>query len=168
MSEEIVDIVNEHNIVIKQCARSKMRKERLLHRASYIIIKNHQDYYYIQKRTQLKDYCPSMLDACCGGVMTAGESPDLSALRELEEEMGIKDTPLTFHGWFFHRDGEANVWGAVYSCIYDGPLILQASEVESVSLMLLDEIFAREKEFTPDSIAAIRFWLEKRRNIGSV
>ncbi len=161
MSEEIVDIVDAKNVVIGQSPRSEMRKKGLLHRASYIIIKNLKGAYYIQKRTAIKDYCPSMLDACCGGVMSACEDPHQSALRELDEEMGIRDTELQFHGWFLYQDQQANVWGAVYSCQYEGLLQLQASEVEAVYLMDLDQILSRAEEFTPDSIAAIQYWLSQ-------
>lgn len=42
MAEEWVDIVDEHNQVTGSAPRSVMRKEKLLHRSSYIVITNFQ------------------------------------------------------------------------------------------------------------------------------
>ena len=39
-------------------------------------------------------------------------------------------------------------WGAIYICTYDGELKLQAEEVQAVLLMSVQEIFARQHEFT--------------------
>jgi Isopentenyldiphosphate isomerase len=159
MTEEWVDIVDENNIVIGTAPRSKMRQQKLLHRASYIVITNALGQLYVQRRTASKDYCPSMLDACCGGVVSAGEDILASAYRELDEEMGIHDVPLRSYGSFLHCDHECKVWGALFSCQYDGELALQAEEVEYVMLMTPVEILHRTEEFTPDSLAAIKLWL---------
>lgn len=159
MVEEWVDIVDETNNVIGAVPRSQMRKQNLLHRATYIVITNQFGQLYIQRRTASKDYCPSMLDACCGGVVSAGEDIEASAYRELAEEMGIHGVVLCGHGTFLHIDQSCKVWGAVFSCQYDGELVLQAEEVESVVLMYPHEIENAAEEFTPDSLAAIKLWL---------
>lgn len=156
--EEWVDIVDEANKVVDSVSRSQMRKQQLWHRASYIVIQNPAGLLYVQKRTATKDYCPSMFDACCGGVMQSGEDALLSATRELAEEMGIENVPLTDHGWFQYHDEHNHVWGALYSCTYDGALSLQEEEVEYVELLRFDEILKRAKEFTPDSLLAIQRW----------
>ncbi len=156
--EEWVDVVNEQNEVVGSAARSEMRKQKLWHRASYIVIRDFSGLIYVQKRTATKDYCPSMLDACCGGVMQSGEDVLLSAYRELAEEMGISTVELTDHGWFQYTDDNNHVWGALYSCVYEGTLLLQKEEVESVQKLSLDEIFSRTDEFTPDSLFAIKRW----------
>jgi len=166
MTEEWVDIVDENNNVIDAVPRSVMRQQRLLHRATYIVIRNALGLLYIQKRTATKDYCPSMLDACCGGVVSKGEEIQASAYRELAEEMGITNVPLKFHGSFLHQDNDCNVWGAVFSCQYDGELVLQQEEVEYVLLMTTDEIQARASEFTADSLVAIQVWLTGADNQG--
>ena len=162
-NEEWVDWVDEQNRVISAVPRSRMRREHLPHRASYIFIEDHDGRLYVQRRTPIKDYCPGMLDACCGGVVQAGESYDLSALRELEEEMGIRGVSLTPWGTFYTEDHKGKVWGGIYSCCYEGPLCLQVEEVEYVELMTVEQILSRQQEFTADSIVALRHWLERRK-----
>lgn len=163
MSEEWVDWVDEQDQVLHAVPRSQMRREKLRHRATYIVVENSQRQIYVQRRTLSKDYCPGMLDACCGGVVQAGESYDLSALRELAEEMGIRGVSLTPWGSFYTEDEKGKVWGGIYSCCYEGPLRLQVEEVEYVELMTVDQILNRHQEFTADSIVALRHWLERRK-----
>lgn len=162
--EEWVDIVDEYNRVISTAPRSIMRAQLLLHRASYIVIQDSQQRIYVQHRTLTKDYYPGMLDACCGGVMSAGEEMTQSAYRELAEEMGIHNVILRPHGTFLYRNSDCNVWGSLYSCIYDGELQLQAEEVSAVYRMTADEILHRAEQFTPDSIFALRLWAHIQSN----
>ena len=167
MGEEWVDWVDEADQVLQAVPRSRMRREGLRHRASYIVVENHQQQIYVQRRTLSKDYCPGLLDACCGGVVQAGESYDLSAVRELAEEMGIHHVDLVPWGTFYTEDSRSKVWGGIYSCRYEGPLSLQAEEVEYVELMTAEQILARSEEFTPDSVMALRHWLERRKASGA-
>ena len=116
----------------------------------------------VQRRTPSKDFCPGMLDACAGGVVTTGEAMEPSARRELAEELGIFDVPLQDFGTFY-AEGEASgggyrVWGGLFICHYRGPLQLQAEEVSEVHWMSLAEIAERAAEFTPDSLLAIATW----------
>ena len=55
MSEEWVDIVDENNNVIGTAPRSEMRRQKLLHRASYIVITNKLGQVYVQRRPATKD-----------------------------------------------------------------------------------------------------------------
>ena len=43
-----------------------------------------------------KDYCPGFIDLAAGGVIGAGEDEDISAIREVEEELGITNPKPIF------------------------------------------------------------------------
>jgi isopentenyldiphosphate isomerase len=94
-ADEIVVIVDEHNNVVGAAPRRQMRAQRLPHRSTYILVFNAQGALYVQKRTMTKDVFPGYYDPAAGGVVLAGESYEASAQRELYEEMGIRDVPLT-------------------------------------------------------------------------
>ena len=164
--EEWVDWVDEHNRVLMAVPRSRMRREHLCHRATYIFIEDGLGRLYVQRRTQSKDYCPGMLEACCGGVVQSGEEYDPSALRELAEEMGIRGVTLESWGTFHCESSDNKVWGAIYSCRYEGELQLQASEVEYVLRMSPEQILAQQHEFMPDSLVAFGEW-QRRKARGS-
>ncbi len=165
-SDELVQVVDAHNRPLRIVPRWQVRRDNLPHRATYIVIEDAAGSIYVQRRTQSKDYCPGKLDACCGGVVLAGEAYLPSAYRELAEEMGIEGVVLNEHGTFFWGDDDCQVWGALFSCRYEGPLRLQAEEVESVERMTVVEILARGAEFTPDSLAGIRHWCHRSGRAG--
>ncbi|CCK15311.1 Putative Nudix hydrolase YfcD [Cronobacter universalis NCTC 9529] len=60
---EWVDIVSEDNEVIAQSSRAQMRAERLRHRATYIVVHDGMGKILVQRRTDIKDFMPGMLDA---------------------------------------------------------------------------------------------------------
>lgn len=159
---EWVDVVDEQDRVIGVAERARVRRENLRHRASYILVLDEAGLVLVQRRTLGKDFCPGMLDACAGGVVTAGERMEPSARRELAEELGISGVPLQSFGTFYAEGvvkGEGyRVWGGLFCCHYQGPLQLQAEEVSEVHWMSLAEIAERADEFTPDSLLAIATW----------
>ena len=101
---EKIEIVDENNNVLEPKLRYEMRRDKLIHRATYAFIKNSNGYFYVQKRTTLKDYCPGFFDPASGGVVAAGESYEYTNTREIEEEMGIKDTKSK-HLFTFYYEG---------------------------------------------------------------
>lgn len=116
--------------------------------------------YYVQRRTMLKDYCPGMLDPMSGGVVQYGESYELNCEREAHEEMGVQAVPFHWIETFYYSDTRSKVWGGLFECTYDGPLVLQKEEVDEVLEMTAEEILARRDEFTPDGIAAFERYLD--------
>jgi isopentenyldiphosphate isomerase len=163
-ADEIVAIVDEHNNVIGAVTRREMRVRRLPHRSTYILVFNSHGELYVQKRTMTKDVFPGYYDPAAGGVVLAGESYEESAARELAEEMGIRNVPLIRLFEFYFADEATRVWGEVFSCIYDGELILQEEEVEYIKLMTIEDILRRaEREaFTPDGLYVLRRYLEQQ------
>ena len=164
-ANEIVAIVDAQNNVVGTAPRGKMRAHRLIHRSTYILVFNPEGALYVQKRTMTKDVFPGYYDPATGGVVLAGESYEESAMRELEEEMGIRNVLLTRLFDFYFADERTQVWGGAFSCVYDGPLSLQAEEVENVSLMTMDEIFqrAQTEQFTPDGLYVVHRYREERK-----
>lgn len=160
--DEIVLIVDRDNNETGSAPRHVMRTKGLPHRASYILVFNSAGELFVQKRTMSKDIYPGYYDIAAGGVVLAGESYDESAMRELAEELGIKDTDISSHFTFLYEEGTNRVWGRVYSCTYDGNLTLQKEEVESGFFLAPLKVLAlSEKEpFTPDGIYVLKRYLE--------
>ncbi|MBI3247165.1 MAG: NUDIX hydrolase YfcD [Deltaproteobacteria bacterium] len=163
-ADEIVALVDGRNQVIGATTRREMRAKNLPHRSTYILVFSSQSQLYVQKRTMTKDVFPGYHDPATGGVVLSGESYEQSAVRELAEEMGIREVPLTWLFDFYFSDPCTRVWGGVFSCTYDGPLILQEEEVESVSLLTIEEVFrqATTSPFTPDGLYVIQRYTERR------
>jgi isopentenyldiphosphate isomerase len=158
-ANELVEIVDEDNNVLAPTIRSEMRKNRLIHRATYAFIRNSKNLFYVQKRSSRKDYCPSFFDPTPGGVVAAGESYEFTNRREVEEEMGIKDVPMTHLFTFYYEDHRVRCFGDAWDIVYDGVIVPQEEEVESVHMMSMQEVLDRSaagEDFTPDSMFACR------------
>lgn len=155
--DEMVVLVDEENRVTGAAPRHEMRARNLPHRATYVFVFNSAGELYVQHRTMTKDVYPGYYDLAAGGVVLTGETYEESAVRELEEEMGIRGVPL--EPWFdFYFEGEGKCWGRAYSCVWDGPIVPQPEEVQSVCMAGLDAIFAGwdGRQMTPDSLLALR------------
>lgn len=151
---EIVQIVDRNNNPIGAEPRAIMRQYGLTHRATYILVFNTSDQLFIQKRTMTKDIYPGYWDVAAGGVVLAGESYDISARRELEEELGVRAAPLEFLFEQYYENDANKVWGAVYRCRHDGPFVLQKEEVEYGTFVSISDVLDNKdrKHFTPDGI----------------
>lgn len=150
-SDELVDVVNSDGRVVSTVPRSVMRRERLPHRAVYVLVFNVQGHVLIHQRTFSKDIYPGYWDVCVGGVPRAGEDFDDAARRETAEEIGIT-APL--HSLFdiAYADESTIVQGKVYRLVHDGPFRLQAEEIlhaEFVPPPVLERL-RLERPFCPD------------------
>lgn len=161
---ERIAVVDEANQVIGSATRAEMRRDNLIHRATFIMVFNRKGELFIQKRTETKDVYPGYYEVAAGGVVGEGESYEESARRELAEELGIAGQPLKELFDFFWQDQGNRVWGRVFVCEYDGPVVLQEEEVawgEFLPLAQVDEMM-KNKPFTPDGIYALRRYLIER------
>lgn len=164
---ELVEIVNEMNEVIRVVDRSVMRKERLPHRATYVALCDRQGRFLVEVRTLSKDYAPGLLDACVGGVVTAGEDPDVAARRELFEEVGVdassEKVRLERLGAFKIPSGDLFLYGYLYYAVADAITRRQASEVSGIMYLKEDELLALRDNFAPDSLVAFEEILRRHK-----
>ena len=147
--------MDEHDEVIGGVPRSRMRRERLIHRTTYIFVFSSRGELLVQERTPTKDVYPGYYDLAAGGVLMEGESYVESAYREAEEELGLRGVALTDHFKMYYEDERSRSFGRIYTCVYDGPFALQREEVASARFVRPEAILAGEvAPLTPDSRAA--------------
>ena len=160
-ADEIVQIVDEQNQEVAQVSRRVMREGCLIHRACYILVFNRSREIFVQRRTMSKDIYPGYLDVATGGVVLAGESYELSAKRELAEELGVRKTALSRHFDFYHAADNNRVWGRVFSCTAEGPFVLQPEEVADGFFLGIEAVdgLAATEQFTPDGLMVLKRFL---------
>lgn len=162
--EEMVLQVDAENKPIGPIKRSIMVKEHLFHRTSYVYLYNSKKQLYVQKRTLTKDYMPGYFTISTGGVVQPGEEDYDNAIRELEEEMGVKGLDLNYHLRFKYVDQHTKVWGNVYSLKYDGPIKFQKEEVQSIHMWDRAELLKqinKNAQITSDSLVGYDLISEK-------
>lgn len=157
--DEQVLIVDEANRPVGVAPRWEMRAQGLPHRATYVLVFNSAGELHVQRRTLTKDVYPGYLDPAAGGVVLAGESYEVSAERELAEEMGIRGVTLTAAFDFWFDEPPVRVWGRVFVCRYDGPLALQEEEVAGVCFLTPEAVLTSVEPVTPDGLVVVRRYL---------
>lgn len=164
--DEIIQIVDRHNRKIGHQPRSIMLAEKLIPRASYILVFNDKEELFLQKRTDTKDIYPGHWDVAAGGVVLADESYEDSAARELAEELGVRDVPLHFLFDLYYDAGGNRVWGRVFACRYNGPFVLQQSEVaDGMFTSVENALFLKNREpFSPNGLE-ILYKLQRHRQV---
>ena len=161
-ASELVQLVDDYNRPTAAITRALMRAHKLLHRATYILVVNGKNELCVQHRSPNKDYCPGMLDLAAGGVVNEGEPYLLSAKRELQEELGIS-APLIELGEFYTGGPDGGrAFGRAWLCQWDGAVTPQAEEISAIEWLNPEMILAeRQAQATPDSLLALRLWLDK-------
>ena len=86
---ELLYEVDANDEVIGPRTRGEAHRLGLHHRAVHILVFNRRDELFLQKRSDYKDINPGVWDTSAAGHVDFGESYEQSALRELEEELGV-------------------------------------------------------------------------------
>ena len=184
---EYLDIVDESgNPTGEVVSRDFAHRNGILHRTAHVwVIREYdgQTEILLQKRSTEKESFPGMYDTSSAGHIPAGSQPLASALRELNEELGIvaSETQLSdagifriryekeFHGKLF-RDNEVT-WVYVYREPVDvGSLNLQRGEVDEVRWFNLDDVWeeiqhSRQRFCVPaQGLQLLRSFLEGGNN----
>jgi len=132
MSEEIFDIVNEHDEVTGQASRREVHARGLWHRAIHVLVFNARGEVFLQKRSLKKDTAAGLWDSSSSGHVDTGEDYDDCAVRELREEIGLI-VPQAPDRLFKVSAGPETGWEFcwVYRCAAEGPFELHPDEIET-------------------------------------
>ena len=186
---EWLDIVDEAGQPTGETVlRTVAHRDGIPHRTAHVWVVRETDdgtEILLQKRSKEKDSFPGLYDTSSAGHIPAGTEPLASALRELNEELGIRVRPeeLCFAGLFriryekvFHealfRDNEIT-WVYVYrEPVELDNLTLQRDEVEEVRWFALDRVWEeiqhdRGRFCVPtDGLRVLKRFLEEEKRAG--
>lgn len=87
---EFLNIVDEEDNIIGQEERIKIHAEGLLHREIHVCFITPNKEIIFQHRAKDKDTFPDLLDATVGGHVEIGDSYEKTAIKETDEETGVK------------------------------------------------------------------------------
>ncbi len=142
MSNEILDVVNEKDIVIDQQPRSTVHQLGLWHRGAHVFLFTADKKLLVQKRSADRAQSPSLLDCSVSEHVKAGESYLAAAQRGLKEEMGVEGIELKelakFRMNYGINDNEISV---LYEGIVDPAQVqFDPVEIESLQYLGMDEL----------------------------
>ncbi|MFF2190036.1 NUDIX hydrolase [Streptomyces sp. NPDC058155] len=164
-ADEILDIVDENDRVVRQATRGEAYAKGLRHRCAFILARDADDRVFVHRRTATKLVFPSHHDMFVGGVVGAGETYDDAALREAEEELGVSGLPRPVPLFSFLYEpggGGQGWWSRVYEvrCLF--PVSPQVEEIDWHAFLTEEELERRLARsaadggwlWTPDGLAA--------------
>jgi isopentenyldiphosphate isomerase len=154
-AHELVDVVDEHDVVVTTVTRAQMRAGRLRHRCVFIVVRRSDGRLLVHQRSADKDLLPSAWDVAVGGVVGSGEGWDEAAARELVEEVGIDGPPPRFRRTAHYQDALVDEVVRVYDVTWDGPIVFNDGEVVTAEWLDEPELAERRRHdaFCPDSLA---------------
>jgi len=190
MTDELIDILDSKgNPTGSRLMKSEAHANGLWHYSVHVWIFNSRGEVLLQKRAMSKDTFPGLWDISSAGHVSAGETPNEAAVRELGEELGIKaKTGDLKRAMVRELESEPrpglhnNEHVHVYFLKFEGDaksLKIQKKELEEVKFILLDEFEAdlkdkeKKKAYAPNSrphdyfleiIRAIRKELEAEKS----
>jgi len=131
VGDEIFDVVNERDEVIRQERRSEVHRKGLRHRAVHILFFNPRGEVFLQKRSMIKDTWPGRWDSSASGHLDAGEDYDACAVREVREELGWEiGSPLSPLARIAACRETGQEFVRVYRGEAEGPFALHPDEIE--------------------------------------
>src|SRR5256886_12946069 len=86
-------VVHKNERILHDPSRSDVHGNNLRHRAVHILILNQAGEVYLQQRSRWKDRHPLKWDSSAAGHVTAEESYDETARREVQEELSNEVAP---------------------------------------------------------------------------
>lgn len=165
-SEEIFDVVDERDEVIGQSPRSRVHAEKLYHRAVHVFVFNTKGELLLQKRTATKDEYPSCYTSSASGHVSAGETYDETAPRELEEELGLTGH-LEQLTKIAATPENAREHAVLYQLTTDAQVTPDPGEIESICFLPLAEIDSlvdeSPEQFTPP-FRQLYLWYRKQES----
>jgi isopentenyl-diphosphate delta-isomerase type 1 len=132
-------VVDEDDQVIGKETRENCHNLHLIHRSVYIFVHNSNRELFIQKRSMMKDLYPGFYTGSATGHVNYGETYEQAAIRELEEELGIK-VPLTRLGKFTSFSLIEKEISTVYLSTYDGEISINEQEISQGFFLNLQQI----------------------------
>jgi 16S rRNA (adenine1518-N6/adenine1519-N6)-dimethyltransferase len=93
-TKPLIQIVNENDEVIGSAPKREAQEKGLIHRIAQIMVEDPEGRLLLQKRSLLTEFRPGQWDTSVGGHVDAGENYLDAAIREMQEEIGIKNLEL--------------------------------------------------------------------------
>ena len=97
MTEEILDLVDENDVVIGSLSRSEVYEKGMNNfRVINCFIKNSKGELWIPRRVSTKKIAPLGLGISCGGHVSSGETYEEAFAKEMREELEVDITKISW------------------------------------------------------------------------
>ena len=158
---EYLDQVDKDDNVVGRVTYDEAYENLLSHRIVHVLIFNEKGEMALQLRSKKKKFAARHWSTVVGGHVQAGENYEQAALREMEEEVGVK-LPVVF----LRKDQYSHPMGknftkflGTFKSIYNGPFDINPEEVDRVDFFKMDKIkqmIADGEKFHPELLFLLK------------
>ena len=165
--EEMLDVVDDDDKVVRMAPRKEVREKGLLHRCARAIVKNDNEEIMLQKRAMAKDIYPGQWDIGIAETVKSGESYNDAAIRGLHEEAGINGdkSSLKFLFKFRYKSKINNTITSAYEYYHNGAVHPQEEEVDEVKFLSKDKLpeLMQKEKFHPVGKIIFEKYMEAKK-----
>ncbi|PIY69522.1 NUDIX hydrolase [Candidatus Roizmanbacteria bacterium CG_4_10_14_0_8_um_filter_39_9] len=160
--KELFIVVDEQDNIKEFRTRGECHQNRnLIHRAVDVVLFNTKGEIAFQKRSMTKDTSPGFYSISASGHVSKGESYLQAAVREMEEEIGVRSIKLEYVATQLAESPKEKEMFMLFKGTYDGNFKINKDEVEGVYYFNKSQMAKIKKCITPCSLASLKIlgWL---------
>ena len=152
MEESVERVDDQDRVLGRVVSRRQAISENWLHRVAVTVCRDERGRILVHRRSEHLSRFPGLHEAMVGGAVTAGESYEQAAARELAEELGVRVLPRLLFT-FLNRSGQSPHWLGVHEAVVPDPVTADPDEVAWHDWLTEQELRSAllEWHFTPDS-----------------
>lgn len=161
---ELLTVVDENDNLIKGEERKNVHSSTLWHRGIHVFVFNSEGKLLVQLRSSIKDKYPNTYDCSVSAQVSFGEEYEKTAIRELEEELGIKNVEikLVLHFRMPYSPKDYHVC-KLFKCVYNGKIKPneEISEIKFFNINELKKMINEKPEiFTPWFVEMLKWYFK--------
>lgn len=151
-----IPVVNEQDEIIGYKDRSDRNPEDIIRITSIWITDENGDILMQQRKFNKKNN-PGKWSAAVAGTVEEGETYESNAYKEMEEEIGVNDVPLTISKKSYLETAVGKRFLQIYTAQFskDKKLTAQEDEVENLKWFTKEELLKELKENPNDFVGAM-------------
>lgn len=130
---ELIDVVDEKDRVIKAVTRREIYDKKLRHRIVHVLVYNEKGEMALQLRSKNVDFLPGAWSTAAGGHVLSGENYLQAARRELLEELEIKGRLIEIGKFnYFSPTAKTHKFVRFYKLIHKDQVKVENEDVDRV------------------------------------
>ncbi len=141
---EMLFVVDENNKPIDPLPRHEVHSNHYWHRTAHIWVVNSQGQVLVQKRSLFKDSSPGKWEAFFGGHLEPEVEYVDSAVREIQEELGLQVKPEELGFFKINKAENSYEFQGVYIYHWDGnikELEFEKDEIDHLEWRSIDDLY---------------------------